>query len=108
MWFLILITAAAISALIILWFYTVWKLFSRLRGGLISARQQIYLHQKSADEAGSWADFNCASSQLSLSIKLFNETVRQYNKVLHKPYYFFTAMILGFRTEKQQLTEKKG
>lgn len=92
-----IIALLAMLAFIVLWCYTVKKELNELKQSVENSVVQVELIRNMISVARHVPELQYADKMLQLSLVIYSETVKKYNRALRKPFNRPPALLLGFK-----------
>ena len=97
------IAVVAVLAFIVLWCYTVKRELGAMKQSVDSSAAQVELNRNMMSNASDSPELQQADKMLHLSLIIYSETAKKYNRTVHKPFYRAPSLLLGFKTVSENI-----
>lgn len=91
-----LITGSCLAGFITVWFVTVHKELAEKRRNLASLREQLLMHKEASALSRDAPENELAAKMLETNCRVYREAVKNYNRLLKKPWNCLPAFLMGF------------
>lgn len=91
-----IIATACAAGLVATWFVTVHRELDQRRRNLAGLREQLSLHEDAFSQVSGDSEEQIAAKMLETNQKIYQEAVRNYNRLLKKPINLLPALLMKF------------